>query len=764
MYTTKLITIAAITSLLFTGCSNPSKQQQDAAGKTAAPVEILADRFADVQTLHYEIKGFEELPLQQKQLAYYLYMAGMSGRDIFYDQKYKHNLRIRKTIETVIETYSGDKNANDYKEFLTYAKRFFFSNGIHHHYSSDKMIPGFTAGYLKELIAKSDQSKLPLEGMTADAYADFLTPILFDPNVDAKNVDLSADKDRVLASANNFYEGVTEKEVEEFYKKMTLPNVKEQPAWGYNSKVVKENGALVERPWMVGGMYGASIEKMVGWLQKAVTVAENDTQKKTLEALIKYYQSGNPKDYDDYCISWVSDTASRIDFANGFIEVYMDHVSGRVIAYGARILITDPKSPKYINSPETEIYNKSKSLYGIYYAKKAIIQNDECLLVEGYTDVISLHQAGIENVVASSGTSLTQDQIRLISRYTKNVTILYDGDPAGIKASLRGIDLILEEGLNVKILLFPDGDDPDSYSKKVSVAELKNYIKENAKDFINFKTTLLLAEAANDPVKKAALIKDIVSSIAKIPDAILRSAYIKQCAVNMAMTEQVLITEMNKFRRDAFKKQTLYEEENRQSSDELFDSVLNATLPAYPQDTTAYQEQEIVRLLLNYGDREFNFQAEEQPEIKLSVRDFLLNEILTDGVGFDDEVLAGVFTYFSEASGKDFPRIMEELKSHNEEKIRNKAIELLLHRYDLHDWQSKGIFVKTEEINFSEAVVTPVYHLKLRRVLKLKKENQQQIKNYNDVSDELNNLLEKQKFFEQLIRHITKHLGIVVIE
>ena len=219
MHTTKLTTLA-IASFLFAACTNNNKDSNKAMEKTAATSpEIIADRFADVQTLHYEIKGFEELPLQQKQLAYYLYMAGMSGRDIFYDQKYKHNIRIRKTIETILETYNGDKNAAAYSEFLTYAKRFFFANGIHHHYSSDKMMPGFDLSYLKELLAKSDQAKLPLEGMTADAYADFLNPILFDPNVDAKNVDLSADKDRVLASANNFYKALPKKKWMHFIKK-----------------------------------------------------------------------------------------------------------------------------------------------------------------------------------------------------------------------------------------------------------------------------------------------------------------------------------------------------------------------------------------------------------------------------------------------------------------------------------------------------------------------------------------------------------------
>lgn len=496
---------------------------------------------------------------------------------------------------------------------------------------------------------------------------------------------------------------------------------------------------------------GFSLKDWDGFTQNAI---ENGFTK---EVLVKAGLTIEKDKGDDETL------AKLYDRFRGRVIFPVHNVSGRVIAFGARILQTDPKSPKYLNSPESEIYIKSKSLYGIYFAKKSIIQNDECFLVEGYTDVISLHQTGIENVVASSGTSLTHEQIRLIGRYTKNVTILYDGDTAGIKASLRGIDLILEEGLNVKIVLFPDGEDPDSYSKKVSAGALLQYIKDNAKDFINFKTALLLQETANDPVKKAALIKDIVGSIAKIPDAILRSAYIKQCAVMMEMNEQVLVSEMNKLRRDSLRKGFNQQEGNNVVSDELFDSVMSANQPVVSVDSTAYQEKEIVRVLLNYGDREFYFQPDEGEPLKLAVRDFMLNEILTDGVGFDDEVLAGVFTYFSNASGKEFQEILDELKSHNEEIIRNKSIELLFNKYDLHNWESKHIYVKSEELNFNEAVVSPVFYLKLRRVLKMKKENQEQIKNLIEVNSILDELMEKQKLFDALVHQISKRLGIVVL-
>ncbi len=369
---------------LLASCGEKKKEENTAKKEEKPNVEIMADRFADIQTLRYTIPGFEELSLQQKQLAYYLYMAGLSGRDIFYDQKYRHNLQIRKTIEAILETYSGDKNADNYKKFDEYAKRFFFANGIHHHYSADKMIPEFDAAYLTELISKSDAAKIPMEGMDAAAYVAYLTPILFDPNVDGKCVSLAADADNVKASANNFYEGVTQKEVEEFYKKKTIAGVKEQPSWGLNSKVVKENGQLTEKVWKVGGMYSAAMEKMVYWLEKAVPVAENDIQKKTLEALIKFYKSGDLKDYDDYCISWVKDTASRVDISTGFIEVYMDpmHKKG---AYETVLSMKDMEATKRIaaiakeaqwfedNSP-IKPEHKKKSVTGISAKVITVIQ------------------------------------------------------------------------------------------------------------------------------------------------------------------------------------------------------------------------------------------------------------------------------------------------------------------------------------------------------------------------------------------------------
>jgi len=318
---------ALLVSALFTACSSgdtkkETTEQKDSA--KASSTEIMADRFADVQVLRYDIPGFSDLSLKQKQLAYYLYEAGLCGRDMAWDQKYKYNLYVRKTLETILTTYAGDKSTEEYKKFEEYCKRVFYASGIHHHYSNAKMLPDFSFDYFEELISKSDNAKLPLDGMNMEDFMKMLHPIIFDPKVAPKTVDLSANVDVVKASAGNFYEGVTQKEVETFYAGMGKKGENEPPSWGLNSKVVKENGKLVEKVWKSGGMYGAAIDKVIFWLEKASTVAENDVQKTTLLELIKYYKSGDLKDFDKYSISWVGDTASRVDVVNGFIEVYHD--------------------------------------------------------------------------------------------------------------------------------------------------------------------------------------------------------------------------------------------------------------------------------------------------------------------------------------------------------------------------------------------------------------------------------------------------------
>jgi dipeptidyl-peptidase-3 len=343
----KLITLC-IGAAFIAGCNpNNAKQSSEMKDSTKKEFNYMADRFADIQVLRYEVPGFDQLSLKEKQLAYYMYQAGLSGRDIFYDQKYKHGLRIRKTLEAILETYKGDKNSADYKKFTDYAKRFFFSNGNHHHYSADKFIPECSDAYFADLVKNSDKARLPLEGKSVDVFWSMMKPIIFDPNLDKKEVDLSEGTDHVKASSNNFYEGVTEKEVEQFYADMKKSHPDEHTQPGINSKLVKENGKIVEKRWMVGGMYSAAIEKIVYWLDKAMSVAENDRQKQTLEKLIKFYKSGNPVDFDEYSMSWVKDTASRMDLTNGFIEVYQDALQKRG-AYESITAMKDMEATKRI--------------------------------------------------------------------------------------------------------------------------------------------------------------------------------------------------------------------------------------------------------------------------------------------------------------------------------------------------------------------------------------------------------------------------------
>ena len=287
------------------------------------------DRFADIQVLRYEITGFNELTAKQKELAYYLSEAANCGRDIIYDQKYKHNLAIRKTIEAILTTYQGDKTTDDYKKFETYAKKVFFANGIHHHYSNMKFVPECSFDFFAAAVKATPVEMLPLNGRTVDAFLAEMKPIIFDSKVDAKIVDLSTGIDNVKASANNFYEGLSQAEVEAYYDSRMNKNDEQPISWGLNSKMVKENGVTTEKVWKVGGMYTAAIEKIVYWLQKAIAVAENDQQKKTLTLLVEYYKSGDLKKWDEYNIAWVNDTESRLDVVNGFIEVYGDAIGKR---------------------------------------------------------------------------------------------------------------------------------------------------------------------------------------------------------------------------------------------------------------------------------------------------------------------------------------------------------------------------------------------------------------------------------------------------
>jgi dipeptidyl-peptidase-3 len=335
---------AVSASALMYSCTSDNKK---GVGESASTFDVECDRFADLEVLRFEITGFEELTAQQKELAYYLYEAANCGRDIIYDQKYKHNLAIRKTIEAVYGSYKGDKNSADWKNFETYAKRVWFSNGIHHHYSNLKFVPECSFEYFESLVKASDATQLPLNGKTVEAFLAEMKPIIFDPKVDAKSVDLASGIDNVKASANNFYEGVTQAEVEAYYAGKMKKDDPQPISWGLNSKMLKENGVVAEKVWKVGGMYSPAIEKIVGWLEKAVPVAENDKQKLALELLIKYYKTGDLKTWDDYNIAWVADVDSRLDVVNGFIEVYGDAI-GKRASFESVVSMKDMEATKMI--------------------------------------------------------------------------------------------------------------------------------------------------------------------------------------------------------------------------------------------------------------------------------------------------------------------------------------------------------------------------------------------------------------------------------
>lgn len=313
--------------------------------------KYLSEQFADVKIIRYQIPGFENLTPKQKELVYYLYQAALSGRDILWDQNYKHNLKIRKTLEAIVENYNGDRKTPEFEKFMVYTKRVWFSNGIHHHYSTYKFTPEFSKEYFASLVKNSQSKKnskfvLPLgENQNADGLVAELTPILFDPAVDARRVNQDSNTDLVKGSAANYYEGVSQKEVEEFYSKMTDKNDPRPVSFGLNSKLVKENGQIVEKTWKVGGMYSPAIERIVYWLEKAVTVAENDLQKQIFSKLIEYYKTGDLKKFNEYNILWVKDTESVVDAVNGFIEDYGDPLGMRA-AYESVVSIKDMEATK----------------------------------------------------------------------------------------------------------------------------------------------------------------------------------------------------------------------------------------------------------------------------------------------------------------------------------------------------------------------------------------------------------------------------------
>ena len=460
----------------------------------------------------------------------------------------------------------------------------------------------------------------------------------------------------------------------------------------------------------------------------------------------------------------ISKDDKKYDRFRGRMMFPIHNLSGRVIGFGGRTLKSDEKVPKYVNSPESAIYNKSKVLYGLYYAKGAVIRHDNCYLVEGYTDVISLFQAGIENVVSSSGTALTTDQIRLIKRYTPNITILYDGDPAGIKASFRGIDMILEEGMSVRIVLFPEGEDPDSYARKYRRKELEELITNQAVDFIRFKTGLLQEEAAGDPIKTASLIKEIVNSIALIPDTIYRSVYVKECSNLLDVPERALINELNKILRRQFRKKATAPEPL--PLPDVVDYTAEKQVEADPFDTR-YQERDIIRLLIMYGNNEIIFYEDDEqglPEAHpVEVARFIVDEIARDEIVFQDPTFQRIFNICSE--GIDHGHILDEQHFINNEdqSLVSITIDLISSPYELSEnWSKNKITVTTERDKLKESVFNTVLSFKAKTVEGQIAENQKKLKRSKDT-EEIIQLLARSKKLKDIHKEINNQLGRVIL-
>ncbi len=451
------------------------------------------------------------------------------------------------------------------------------------------------------------------------------------------------------------------------------------------------------------------------------------------------------------------DPSRLYDRFRGRVTFTIHNISGKPIGFGARILTKDKNQPKYINSPETAVYHKSDVLYGMYQAKKAIREKDNCFLVEGYTDVISMHLSGIENVVASSGTSLTEGQIKLIKRFTDQVTVLYDGDAAGIKASLRGIDLLLEGGLNVKAVVFPDGEDPDSYSRKVGTQAFQDYLEQNSRDFIGFKIGLYQEEFARNPIRRAEVIKEVVVSIGKIPDPIIRSVYVKEASGLLEIEEDLIHTELNK---SLIRHQK--EHHTRQQEEDAAERALEELIPTKEEvsfsEILKIQEREMVRLLVNYGWKKMD------PDDS-HLCHYLLSE--TEELAFETPVYVKILkAYRTVLAGGEIPGTDYFIKSGDKE-IQQEVIDLITPRHEVsvywHDRHQIVINTETDDLNLTG--FKSILRLKRKMVQKLMEEAKLKLKNAETEKLGEAQVDEFQQIYFELKKvqlQIDKELGIVI--
>jgi DNA primase len=436
------------------------------------------------------------------------------------------------------------------------------------------------------------------------------------------------------------------------------------------------------------------------------------------------------------------------DRFSGRVIFPIHSISGQVLGFGARILKDSKKKAKYLNSPESEIYHKSSILYGLYFAKQSINRLDSCYMVEGYTDVISMHQSGIENVVSSSGTSLTVEQIRLIKRFSKNITVIYDGDDAGIKASIRGIDLILEEGMNVKVLLLPKGEDPDSFSKTKGSEGFIKYIEENETDFITFKTKLFVKHNISDPIKRAKLISSIVKSISIIPDSITRSVYLKECSSSLDISEDVLIDEMNKIRINSGK-----EAQKRKSIKPKPEKTVEVNEYCFKE------EESIIRMLIIFGEKQINISGEG-----ISVSNYIIDELKSDDIDIENPTYSKIYEAFCKSVNGEQNTIINKLTMHSDPKVSSFVVDMLSDNYDEKMsslWGKNDVNLRTEEGKLSRIIPELVLSFKNSKLINFINETQLEIieAQKNNDSEALINLIKKIQIFNELKIDIAKKIG-----
>ena len=482
---------------------------------------------------------------------------------------------------------------------------------------------------------------------------------------------------------------------------------------------------------------GYSLDEWSGLMDAAVAKGYNPELLEEAGLIIK----GDNKTYDRF--------RARVMFP-------IHNITGKTIAFGARTLSKEKNQPKYINSPETELYHKSKVLYGLFQSKLAIRKEDNVFLVEGYTDVISMHQAGVENVVSSSGTALTVEQVKLIKRYTNNVTMLFDGDAAGMRAAIRGIDLLLEGDLDVKAVALPDGEDPDSYSRKLSVSAFRNYVEAEAKDIIQFKVKLFLEEAGNDPIKKAGVIRDIVSSISKINDPVKRAVYIKECSNLMELSEQVLISELNKL---------LFEK--RKGEKAAYEPVAEAQYLIEQEkaldeidivSVIEFQEKESIRVLVNYGKESISGVEAEQ----VNLLNYFLEE--ADEIQFTNPTYKRILDIFKERLLEGEIIDSEYLLSHGDEEIKRTVVDLITHPYEVSlEWKDKHKILIPREIDqLKDVTFTNILRLKFRIIQHLIETEHKKLKEAKETV-EIDRLLDEIKDLKKIEMSIAELLGNVTV-